>query len=116
MLARSSEVIGRPEDEHQYLTLHSESNLALVMNDTSHRIWDLCDGTCDADPTVAKLLGFSGETSQSVESRGQIEIAVRQHLTVLQYVGLIVGAKVTSQPVNEYTNREFTESSGECHG
>lgn len=115
MLAKNQEVIVSAEDVGQYLIMNPTNNVALVMNGTSHCIWQLCDGTRDVEAIVQQILHRQCPPSISVNARSQVEAAVRQHLTVLQRLRLIIETQVTSQQEEDVLQRcNLTESQEEC--
>ena len=46
-LQKNPDIILREEEEGKYLVFNPENGLPLIMNETSHFIWNQCDGKND---------------------------------------------------------------------
>ena len=61
---KNPDVILREEEEGKYLVFNPENDLPLIMNETSHFIWNQCDGTKDFD-AIKSLLSQQYQLTQT---------------------------------------------------
>jgi coenzyme PQQ synthesis protein D (PqqD) len=71
-----------------FIIYNTYTSTPYIMNETSHFIWELCDGTRTLDEIVGR---FRGEYSfeQAPELEAQLSTLVSEHLTLLSKIGFV---------------------------
>jgi Coenzyme PQQ synthesis protein D (PqqD) len=71
-----------------FIIYNTNTSTPYIMNETSHFIWELCDGTRTLDDIVGC---FQAEYSfeQAPELEAQLPTLVYEHLTLLSKIGVV---------------------------
>jgi hypothetical protein len=89
VIKKNPKVIARAEEEGKYLVYDPVRGAPLVMNKTSHFIWDLCDGTRDVKTIQEAVLKAYVIEGSGVDIN-DIDRIIVEHLTLLKAVGLLI--------------------------
>jgi len=89
VIKKNPRVISRAEEDEKYLVYDPARGAPLVMNKTSHFIWDLCDGTRDINAIQEAVLKAFVIDGSGVDA-SDIDRIIGEHLTLLKSVGLLV--------------------------
>lgn len=88
-LQKNPDVILREEEEGKYLVFNPENGLPLIMNETSHFIWNQCDGKTGFE-AIKSLLSQQYELAQTDITAEELGRIVEGHLLLLEKAKLLL--------------------------
>lgn len=96
-LQKNPDVIVREEEQGKYLVFNPENGLPLIMNETSHFIWNQCDGKHDID-AIKSLLKQQYDLAQTNVPVEELDRIVRGHLSLLEKARLLLPSEAEQMP------------------
>lgn len=88
-LQKNPDIILREEEEGKYLVFNPENGLPLIMNETSHFIWNQCDGKNDFE-AIKSLLSQQYELARTEVTAEELGKIVEEHLLLLEKAMLLL--------------------------
>lgn len=99
-LQKNPDIIVREEEEGKYLVFNPENGLPLIMNETSHFLWNQCDGKNDFE-AIKSLLSQQYALAQTDVTADDLGRIVETHLSLLEKAKLLLPSEAEQTPITQ---------------